>query len=430
MRMVELIEKKRDGGTLFEEEIKYFIKGATNQTIPEYQCAALLMAIYFQGMDEKESYFLTKAILESGTTIDLSGIDGIKVDKHSTGGVGDKTTLALAPLVASMGAKIAKLSGRGLGHTGGTLDKLESIPGFNIALDEKTFNQQVNTLGVALAGQTSDIAPADKLLYALRDVTGTVPSIPLIASSIMSKKLASGADVIVLDVKVGDGAFMKDIETARELSQLMIDIGEQYGKKVSAFLTQMSEPLGHAIGNKLEVLEAIDTLKGQGPKDFTQLVVDLAAALTIKAGLFSDFETAKNVALKHLNNGQAYAKFEAFVQAQGGDLEAFYHLENPLITEIKAPRKGFIKQIETLKLGLEAMHLGAGRATKEDQINPRVGLVVPVKIGDYLNEGDVLLTVYHETALKDEDIVRYQSHFLWSDETVEVPPLILDRFNL
>lgn len=430
MRMVELIEKKRDGGTLFEEEIKYFIKGATNQTIPEYQCAALLMAIYFQGMDEKESYFLTKAILESGTTIDLSGIDGIKVDKHSTGGVGDKTTLALAPLVASMGAKIAKLSGRGLGHTGGTLDKLESIPGFNIALDEKTFNQQVNTLGVALAGQTSDIAPADKLLYALRDVTGTVPSIPLIASSIMSKKLASGADVIVLDVKVGDGAFMKDIETARELSQLMIDIGEQYGKKVSAFLTQMSEPLGHAIGNKLEVLEAIDTLKGQGPKDFTQLVVDLAAALTIKAGLFSDFETAKNVALKHLENGQAYAKFEAFVQAQGGDLEAFYHLENPLITEIKAPRKGFIKQIETLKLGLEAMHLGAGRATKEDQINPRVGLVVPVKIGDYLNEGDVLLTVYHETALKDEDIVRYQSHFLWSDETVEVPPLILDRFNL
>lgn len=430
MRMVELIEKKRDGGTLFEEEIKYFIKGATNQTIPEYQCAALLMAIYFQGMDEKESYFLTKAILESGTTIDLSGIDGIKVDKHSTGGVGDKTTLALAPLVASMGAKIAKLSGRGLGHTGGTLDKLESIPGFNIALDEKTFNQQVNTLGVALAGQTSDIAPADKLLYALRDVTGTVPSIPLIASSIMSKKLASGADVIVLDVKVGDGAFMKDIKTARELSQLMIDIGEQYGKKVSAFLTQMSEPLGHAIGNKLEVLEAIDTLKGQGPKDFTQLVVDLAAALTIKAGLFSDFETAKNVALKHLENGQAYAKFEAFVQAQGGDLEAFYHLENPLITEIKAPRKGFIKQIETLKLGLEAMHLGAGRATKEDQINPRVGLVVPVKIGDYLNEGDVLLTVFHETALKDEDIVRYQSHFLWSDETVEVPPLILDRFNL
>lgn len=430
MRMVELIEKKRDGLTLSEEEIKYFIQGSTDQTIPEYQCSALLMAIYFQGMNEKESFFLTKAILESGSTIDLSGIDGIKVDKHSTGGVGDKTTLALAPLVASMGAKIAKLSGRGLGHTGGTLDKLESIPGFNIALDEKTFNQQVNTLGVALAGQTSDIAPADKLLYALRDVTGTVPSIPLIASSIMSKKLASGADVIVLDVKVGDGAFMKDLDEARTLSKLMIDIGEQYGKKVSAFLTHMSEPLGFAIGNQLEVLEAIDTLKGQGPQDFTELVIDLAAALTIKAGLYDDFEDAKSSAKLHLQNGQAYQKFDAFIKAQGGDLDAFYQLEKPLMTEIKAPRSGYIAKIETLKLGLEAMHLGAGRATKEDEINPRVGLIVPVKIGDYIQKDDVLMTVYHENPLSNEDISRYQSHFAWSDDLVSQSSLILDRFNI
>jgi len=410
MRMVEIIEKKREGHPLTQEEITFFIEGVTDKTIPDYQSSALLMAIYFQGMSEKESYYLTKAILESGSTIDLSGIDGIKVDKHSTGGVGDKTTLALAPLVASMGAKIAKLSGRGLGHTGGTLDKLESIPGFNIALDEQTFNQQVNTLGVALAGQTSDIAPADKLLYALRDVTGTVPSIPLIASSIMSKKLASGADVIVLDVKV--------------------DIGEQYGKKVSAFLTQMSEPLGFAIGNRLEVLEAIDTLKGQGPKDFTELVTELAATLTIKAGIHTDFEHAKKVALEQLNNGQAYEKFEAFIHAQGGDLKAFYDLKDPLVTEIKSPQKGYISHIETLQLGLEAMHLGAGRATKEDEINPRVGLWVPVKIGNFLEKEALLLKVYHEKPLTDEDIARFQSLFTWQDNPVNKPALILDRFNI
>lgn len=430
MRMVDIIEKKRDGHPLNEAEIAYFIQGATDQSIPEYQISALLMAIYFQGMNEKESFYLTKAILESGSTIDLSAIDGIKVDKHSTGGVGDKTTLALAPLVASMGAKIAKLSGRGLGHTGGTLDKLESIPGFTIALDEKRFNQQVNDLGVALAGQTSDIAPADKLLYALRDVTGTVPSIPLIASSIMSKKLASGADVIVLDVKVGDGAFMKDIEEARTLSQLMIDIGEQYGKKVSAFLTQMSEPLGHAIGNRLEVIEAIDTLKGKGPEDFTALVLELAASLTMKAGLFNDFKTAHQAAKDHIKSLQAYHKFEAFVKAQGGDLDAFYAIKDPLKTEVYAPKKGTISSIQTLKIGLEAMHLGAGRATKDDLINPNVGLVVPVKVGQVLEEGELLMTVYHETPLKESDITRLQGLFSFSDQPVQPSPLILDRLNL
>ncbi len=367
MRFIELIEKKRDGHRLNQAEITFFIEGTTKGTIPEYQLSALLMAIYFQGMDEEESFHLTKAILESGSVIDLSAIDGIKVDKHSTGGVGDKTTLALAPLVASMGAKMAKLSGRGLGHTGGTLDKLESIPGFNIALSETAFNQQVNTLGVALAGQTSDIAPADKLLYALRDVTGTVPSIPLIASSIMSKKLASGADVIVLDVKVGDGAFMKDIEEARKLSHLMIRIGEQYGKKVSAFLTNMSEPLGFAIGNRLEVIEAIQTLKNQGPEDFTNLVIELAAVLTVKAGLFKDVNAAKKEALNHLKNGLAYQKFEAFVAAQEGDLNAFDALEVGASTAIYADQDGVVSQMATLELGLRS---DASRRRSTNQRRP------------------------------------------------------------
>jgi pyrimidine-nucleoside phosphorylase len=430
MRFIELIEKKRDGHRLNQAEITFFIEGTTKGTIPEYQLSALLMAIYFQGMDEEESFHLTKAILESGSVIDLSAIDGIKVDKHSTGGVGDKTTLALAPLVASMGAKMAKLSGRGLGHTGGTLDKLESIPGFNIALSETAFNQQVNTLGLALAGQTSDIAPADKLLYALRDVTGTVPSIPLIASSIMSKKLASGADVIVLDVKVGDGAFMKDIEEARKLSQLMIRIGEQYGKKVSAFLTNMSEPLGFAIGNRLEVIEAIQTLKNQGPEDFTNLVIELAAALTVKAGLFKDVNAAKKEALNHLKNGLAYQKFEAFVAAQGGDLNAFDALEVGASTAIYADRDGVVSQMATLELGLEAMHLGAGRQTKEDPIDPQVGLVVPLKVGDTIKKGDLMVTVYHQGTLLESTIQRIKSHVHLVNHPVQKPALILERFNI
>jgi len=430
MRFIDIIEKKRDGHRLNQSEIAFFIDGTTKGTLPEYQLSALLMAIYFQGMDEEESFYLTKAILESGSVIDLSAIDGIKVDKHSTGGVGDKTTLALAPLVASMGAKMAKLSGRGLGHTGGTLDKLESIPGFNIALSENTFNQQVNTLGVALAGQTSDIAPADKLLYALRDVTGTVPSIPLIASSIMSKKLASGADVIVLDVKVGDGAFMKDIEEARKLSHLMIRIGEQYGKKVSAFLTNMSEPLGFAIGNRLEVIEAIQTLKNEGPEDFTNLVVELAAALTVKAGLFKDVNDAKIEALKHLENGFAYQKFEAFVAAQGGDLNAFYALDEGTSTPIYADQDGFVAEMATLELGLEAMHLGAGRQTKEALIDPQVGLVVPLKVGDAVKKGDLMMTVYHQGTLSDSTLKRIKSHLHLVNHPVQKPALILERFNI
>lgn len=430
MRFIELIEKKRDGHRLNQAEITFFIEGTTKGTLPEYQLSALLMAIYFQGMDEEESFHLTKAILESGSVIDLSAIDGIKVDKHSTGGVGDKTTLALAPLVASMGAKMAKLSGRGLGHTGGTLDKLESIPGFNIALSETAFNQQVNTLGVALAGQTSDIAPADKLLYALRDVTGTVPSIPLIASSIMSKKLASGADVIVLDVKVGDGAFMKDIEEARKLSHLMIRIGEQYGKKVSAFLTNMSEPLGFAIGNRLEVIEAIQTLKNEGPEDFTNLVVELAAALTVKAGIFKDVNDARKEALKHLENGFAYQKFEAFVAAQGGDLKAFYALDAGASTPIYADQEGYVSKMETLELGLEAMHLGAGRQTKEDFIDPQVGLVVPLKVGDSVQKGDLMMTVYHQGTLLESTIQRIKSHIHLVNHPVQKPALILERFNI
>ena len=430
MRLVDIIEKKRDGHALTDQEIRFFIEGTTQGTLPDYQQSALLMAIYFQGMNEEESFYLTRAILESGAQIDLSGIEGIKVDKHSTGGVGDKTTLALGPLVASMGVKIAKLSGRGLGHTGGTLDKLESIPGFNISLSPQEFNDQINTLGLALAGQTSDIAPADKILYALRDVTGTVPSIPLIASSIMSKKLASGADVIVLDVKVGDGAFMKDKATALELSKRMVAIGEMYGKQVSALLTNMSEPLGHAIGNRLEVLEAIDTLKGKGPADFRHLVIELAAALTVKAGVVQTLEAARELAKTQLDNGQAYQKFEAFIAAQGGDLEAFYQKPDVLKTEIVALKSGYIHRMNTLELGLEAMHLGAGRQTKDDVIDPDVGLLVVAKVGLNVTQGDLLATVYHRSGLTDEAIKRIQNHFVIEEQFVDRAPLILERINI
>ncbi len=430
MRLVDIIEKKRDGHALTDAEIRFFIEGTTQGTLPDYQQSALLMAIYFQGMNEEESFYLTRAILESGAQIDLSKIEGIKVDKHSTGGVGDKTTLALGPLVASMGVKIAKLSGRGLGHTGGTLDKLESIPGFNVSLTPKEFNDQINTLGLALAGQTSDIAPADKILYALRDVTGTVPSIPLIASSIMSKKLASGADVIVLDVKVGDGAFMKDKATALELSKRMVSIGEMYGKQVSALLTNMSEPLGHAIGNRLEVLEAIDTLKGEGPADFRHLVIELAATLTVKAGVLKTLEAAREMAALHLDNGQAYQKFEAFITAQGGNLAAFYQKPDVLKTDIVALKSGYIHRMNTLELGFEAMHLGAGRQTKVDVIDPDVGLVVVAKVGLNVMQGDLLATVYHRSALSSEGLKRIQSHFVIEDTFIDEAPLILERINI
>ena len=396
MRMVDLIEKKRDGYSLTTEEIEFIIENYVNKKIPDYQMSSLLMAIYFVGMTNEESSSLTKAILNSGEIIDLSSVKGIKVDKHSTGGVGDKTTLVLGPLVASCGVKVAKLSGRGLGHTGGTLDKLESIDGLSINIDIPDFIKQVNKIGIAVAGQTAKITPADKMLYALRDVTATVPSIPLIASSIMSKKLASGSDVIVLDVKIGEGAFMKTIEDARELSKIMVNIGTSFNKKVVAFITDMSQPLGYTIGNKLEVKEAIETLKGHGPEDLTELCVAIGSYMVYSGGVTKTLEEAKQLIMKKLNNHEAYDKQMELIKYQGGtikDLDTFVNVKE--IIEIKSKKSGFIKEIDALAIGIGAMKLGAGRETKDDSIDPDVGIVLKKKVGDQVVIGETLALLYN-----------------------------------
>ncbi|MDT8336259.1 MAG: pyrimidine-nucleoside phosphorylase [Candidatus Izemoplasmatales bacterium] len=395
MRVVDIIEKKRDGQILTELEIDFVINGYVKGDIPDYQISALLMAIYFQGMNNEEAASLTKAMLYSGDIIDLSKIAGIKVDKHSTGGVGDKTTLVLGPLVASLGVKLAKLSGRGLGHTGGTLDKMESIPGMRINLSEEEFINQVNKINIAVAGQTKKLVPADKLLYALRDVTATVPSIPLIASSIMSKKLASGADVICLDVKIGDGAFMKTIEEARELSNIMVAIGKAFDKKVSAFITSMEEPLGLAVGNRLEVKEAIETLQGKGPKDLEDLCVTIAGNMVYYANKTESLEEAIKLAKENLRNGKALKKFYEFINSQGGhieDLEEFVNVKE--IIPFKTSKSGYIKNIKALNIGLASMKLGGGRATKEDDIDPMVGIVLNKKVGSKVHKDETLAYIY------------------------------------
>lgn len=396
MRMVDIIEKKRDGHALSDEEIAFFIQGYTNKNIPDYQVSALLMAIYFNGMTDQESTTLTLEILKSGDQIDLSKISGKKVDKHSTGGVGDKTTLVLGPLVASTGAKVAKLSGRGLGHTGGTLDKLESIPGLTINLEIEDFIAQVNDIGIAVAGQTANLTPADKLLYALRDVTATVPSIPLIASSIMSKKLASGSDVIVLDVKVGEGAFMKSLDEARELSKLMVKIGTNLDRKVVAFITDMSQPLGRAVGNKLEVKEAIETLQGKGPDDLTTLCKAIGSHMVNAADLTTSLEEANTLIDQKIENHDALNKQLAFIEAQGGtlpDLDDFIDVKE--IIDIEASDDGYISSINALTIGVAAMKLGAGRETKDDDIDPDVGIVLTKKVGDTVTKGEVIAQVYN-----------------------------------
>lgn len=430
MRMVDIIEKKRDGFELTDKEIQFMISGYTNNEIPDYQVSALLMAIYFKGMTNSEAAFLTEAMLKSGDQIDLSKISGIKVDKHSTGGVGDKTTLVLGPLVASMGAKLAKLSGRGLGHTGGTLDKLEAIEGFNISLSEVDFINQVNKINIAVAGQTKKLVPADKLLYALRDVTATVPSIPLIASSIMSKKLASGADVICLDVKIGDGAFMKTIEDARELSRIMVSIGESLGKDVSAFITSMDQPLGYAVGNRLEVLEVIDTLKGQGPEDLEELCIEMAAYMVYHAKLVDSVQAGKKLAYDNLHNGKALKKFYEFVEAQGGiigDLDKFIDVKE--IYEFKSDKTGYVKNIKALHIGLASMKIGGGRETKDDDIDPSVGIVLNKKIGDFVNKGDVLARVYLNSQLTDSVLEDLNGSFIITDEEQDKPSIIKEIIN-
>ncbi len=398
MRMVDIIEKKRDGKALSTQEINFFIEGYTKGTIPDYQASALAMAIYFQDMDERERADLTLAMVNSGDTIDLSSIQGIKVDKHSTGGVGDTTTLVLAPLVASLGIPVAKMSGRGLGHTGGTIDKLESIKGFHVELTKEQFIDLVNKDKVAVMSPSGNLTPADKKLYALRDVTGTVNSIPLIASSIMSKKIAAGADAIVLDVKTGYGAFMKTEKDAEELAHAMVRIGNNVGRKTVAIISDMSQPLGFAIGNALEVKEAIETLSGKGPKDLTELVLTLGSQMVILAGKAKNTDEAKQMLLNSINSGKAIAKFKEFIQNQGGDTsivedtaklpQAKYKIELP------APKSGYVSRMVANEIGIASMLLGAGRATKDDKIDLAVGIVLHKKIGNKVEKGESLLTIY------------------------------------
>jgi pyrimidine-nucleoside phosphorylase len=398
MRMVDLIEKKRDGKELSTEEINFIIEGYTDGSIPDYQMSALAMAIYFQGMSERERADLTMAMVRSGDQIDLSKIEGIKVDKHSTGGVGDTTTLVLGPLVASVGVPVAKMSGRGLGHTGGTIDKLESVPGFHVEIDNAEFIKLVNENKVAVIGQTGNLTPADKKLYSLRDVTATVDSIPLIASSIMSKKIAAGADAIVLDVKTGAGAFMKSLDDARELAKAMVRIGNNVGRKTMAVISDMSQPLGFAIGNALEVKEAIDTLKGEGPEDLTELCLTLGSHMVYLSQKASSTEEARKMLEKSIKNGSALEKFKIFLKAQGGDESvvdqpeklptAKYHIE------LLAKEDGWVEEIIADDVGTAAMLLGAGRATKESEIDLAVGLVLKKKVGDSVQKGESLLTIH------------------------------------
>lgn len=427
MRMVDLIEKKRDGFELTKEEIIYIIENYVDKKIPDYQMSSLLMAIFFRGMTNEESSALTEAILNSGEIIDLSSVEGIKVDKHSTGGVGDKTTLVLGPLVASCGAKVAKLSGRGLGHTGGTLDKLESIKGMSINIEIADFINQVNDIGIAVAGQTAKITPADKLLYALRDVTATVPSIPLIASSIMSKKLASGSDVIVLDVKIGEGAFMKTIEDARELSKIMVNIGASFGKKVVAFITDMSQPLGFTVGNRLEVKEAIETLQGNGPDDLTELCIEIGSYMVYSGGITATLEEAKELVLEKLNNNEAYDKQMDLIKYQGGaieDLDTFINVKE--IVEVKSNDTGYIKEIDALAIGIGAMKLGAGRETKEDPIDPDVGIILKKKVGDQVVKGETLALLYNNKDNIENIVKEVLGAFVVTKEKVIKKSIILE----
>ncbi|EOL03311.1 pyrimidine-nucleoside phosphorylase [Enterococcus faecium EnGen0152] len=404
MRMVDLIEKKRDGNELSKEEIEYIVTNYTNGKIPDYQVSALLMAIFYQDMTNEEITNLTLAIANSGDVIDLSSLEGIKVDKHSTGGVGDTTTLILAPLVASVGVTVAKMSGRGLGYTGGTLDKLEAIPGFQIELSDEEFVRIVNESKVAVIGQSGNLAPADKKLYALRDVTATVDSLPLIASSIMSKKIAAGADAIVLDVTTGDGAFMKNIEDARRLAKTMTSIGKLANRETVAVISDMSEPLGEAIGNSLEVVEAIETLQGNGPEDLVEMCYALGSQMVVLAGKAKTTDEARTLLQEALESGKALAKFKEMIQNQGGDPAIVEHPERILTArytmEFPAKQSGVVSKIVANELGIAAMMLGAGRKTKEEDIDHAVGLKLHKKIGDTVTKGESLLTIYSN----DEEI--------------------------
>lgn len=430
MNILEIIDKKKNGKELSTEEIKFVIDGYVNEEIKDYQMSALLMAILLKGMSDRETGDLTIAMLHSGDIIDLSSIKGVKVDKHSTGGVGDKTTLVLSPMVAACGAKVAKMSGRGLGHTGGTADKLEAIPGYQVSINQEDFIRQVNEIGIALISQTGNLVPADKKIYALRDVTATVDSIPLIASSIMSKKLASGADTILLDVKCGEGAFMQTVEDAEKLAKAMIAIGRHAGKDTKVIITDMNQPLGNTIGNSLEVLESIETLRGNGPADLTELCVESGAIMLLQAGIETEHDKAVERLKNTLLDGTALQKFKECIEAQGGDSRVVDDTSllptSKYITEFKL-RPGYVKEINTLELGILSSDLGAGRKTKEDSINYAVGLDLNFKEGDYVPPGEPLLIIHHDEELSEEWLRRLEAVYEIVDYEVAKSTLIYER---
>lgn len=412
MRAVDLIQKKRDGQELTSNEIKWLVEGYVAGTVPDYQMSAFAMAVYFKGMTTREISDLTMNMVKTGQEFDLSAIDGVKVDKHSTGGVGDKVTLILAPLVASFGVPVAKMSGRGLGHTGGTIDKLESIKGYQVERSQEDFIRQVQDIGVSVIGQSDQLVKADKLLYALRDVTATVDTIPLIASSVMSKKIAAGADAILLDVTVGEGAFMKTVDEARELAQTMVDLGKAVGRKTVAVITDMSQPLGRAIGNRLEILEAIEILQGKGREDISHFICELAQ---IMLGL-ADVEKTIEEIRQHLENGQALAKFEEMVAAQGGDLEDLYRpVKVAHVLEIPAQDTGVISALPAMEFGLYAMRLGAGRAVKSDDLDYETGIVFEKKVGDSVQKGEIVAKVYTNGKISSELVTEFQKYVKIND---------------
>lgn len=409
MRTVDLIEKKRDGGELSTEEITYLINGYVSGAIPDYQIAALAMAIYYQGMSIREIHDLTTEMVVSGEQYDLSEIPGIKVDKHSTGGVGDKVTIILMPLVASFGVPVAKMSGRGLGHTGGTIDKLESIKGYQVERTKEEFIEQVKAIGISLIGQSEHLVKADKLLYALRDVTATVDSIPLIASSVMSKKIAAGADKILLDVTVGQGAFMKNMSDAEKLSETMVALGREVNRETIAVITDMSQPLGKAIGNRLEITEALEIMQGKGREDITDFICELAEILLALAQVDVSQEDIR----RHLVGGQALAKFEELIQAQGGDLQYLYRQSSaPVVTEIFADEAGYIVELPAMAFGKFAMQLGAGRATKTDSLNYETGIVFEKKVGDSVAQGDLVAKVYSQENLNKKLLTEFKKNVI------------------
>ncbi|AHA07338.1 MULTISPECIES: pyrimidine-nucleoside phosphorylase [Bacillus] len=428
MRMVDLIAKKRDGQALTTEEINFIVEGYTNGDIPDYQVSSLAMAIFFQDMNDQERADLTMAMVNSGDTIDLSAIEGVKVDKHSTGGVGDTTTLVLGPLVAALGVPVAKMSGRGLGHTGGTIDKLEAVPGFHVEIENDEFMRLVNENKIAVIGQSGNLTPADKKLYALRDVTATVNSIPLIASSIMSKKIAAGADAIVLDVKTGAGAFMKTDEDAKRLAEAMVRIGNNVGRNTMAVISDMSQPLGEAIGNALEVQEAIDTLQGKGPKDLEELCLTLGSQMVYLAGQASSLEDAREKLIEVMNNGKALESFKTFLSAQGGDASV---VDDPsklpqaqFKIEVEAKEDGYVSEIVADEIGTAAMLLGAGRATKESEIDLAVGLMLRKKVGDSVKKGDSLVTIYANRENVEDVKAKIYENMKISKEHVDAPTLV------